>query len=486
MKNIVSFSFLLLVFANLSFAQTLQDKREAIFDKAQFEIFCQTIKHISENGKKDNSWYPTAICEPKKPKKPNISNIYKYLGHKEQGVIGGKGNATSLYTALKAAKGKSEANGKDIAKDSKAITTIITNLKTQLKKQKEDYVKNFDSVLLPKLNKTLADAVKEAKAITEEETSSLGRNEPKINQNENPRKGSQLDASGTNKTGEKDIITRLKNLEAQNSLHKYWHFGLGLTCVILLLLIIIIFFKGSKKVEKPVGISAEFTKYLEQINGKIDSLPENFTSQPFDSTEDIKKVNTSLKQINGKIDSLPKDFKKQISDFKEDIEKVNTSLEQINGKIDSLPENFKKDIEKINTSSEQIKQDQKNPSNKDSEEVTTSTNSNIKEKFFVYPPYKNGIFKNEKLKYTASETPYELYIYTEPDSKNNDGEFEFVNDKESYSCFINTFDKCIKPICEETNIRDQSTNIIITTQRGKIRKEGNIWKVTKKAKIRYE
>ena len=243
---------------------------------------------------------------------------------------------------------------------------------------------------------------------------------------------------------------------------------------------------------------------------KVKSLKSLFTSKNYNPTptnkestsitSDIKAINT-LKQ-NNKIDSLPKDFKKQIPIFK-DIEKVNTSLEQINGKIDSLSKDFKKqipdfkeDIEKGNTSLEQIKQDQKNLSNKITsfkssiieslKEVETSTNSNIKEEFFVYFPNKNGIFKDERLQYTASRTPYKLYIYTESDSKNNDGEFEFVNHKESYNHFIDHFNEVIKPVCDERNIRDQSTSIIRTTQRGKIRKEGNIWRVTKKAIIRYE
>lgn len=123
---------------------------------------------------------------------------------------------------------------------------------------------------------------------------------------------------------------------------------------------------------------------------------------------------------------------------------------------------------------------------KTEEKVVKENKLEFKEEFYVYPPSEDGHFDDEKTThFEATETPYKLSLYEEKDESGNDGEFEFVNDENSYQSFTVQYNEIIEPVCKELNKENSSTERIITVEKGKIRKDGDKWVVTKKAKIRY-
>ncbi len=113
-----------------------------------------------------------------------------------------------------------------------------------------------------------------------------------------------------------------------------------------------------------------------------------------------------------------------------------------------------------------------------------SSESNDKEyinPFYMIYPNKNGIFPQNAKRKSKENTTYIFYPINEYQS-----EFEISYDSEMLGRILNSEDAYLKPACDSINSLDFSALQITNIQRGQAIKEGNSWKVVKKAIIRYD
>ena len=101
--------------------------------------------------------------------------------------------------------------------------------------------------------------------------------------------------------------------------------------------------------------------------------------------------------------------------------------------------------------------------------------------FFMIYPNKNGIFPQNAKRKTKENTTYIFYPIND-----NQSEFEISYDSEMLGRILNSEEAYLKPACESVNSLDFSALQITNIQKGIAIKEGNTWKVIKKAIIRYD
>ena len=101
--------------------------------------------------------------------------------------------------------------------------------------------------------------------------------------------------------------------------------------------------------------------------------------------------------------------------------------------------------------------------------------------FFMIYPNKNGVFPQNAKRKTKENTTYIFYPINDKQS-----EFEISYDSEMLGRILNSEEAYIKPACESMNSLDFSALQITNIQKGIAVKDGNSWKVIKKAIIRYD
>jgi hypothetical protein len=116
--------------------------------------------------------------------------------------------------------------------------------------------------------------------------------------------------------------------------------------------------------------------------------------------------------------------------------------------------------------------------------IETIIGSNDKDQinpFYMIYPNKNGIFPQNAKRKNKENTTYVFYPINEYQS-----EFEISYDSEMLGRILNSEDAYLKPACDSINSLDFSALQITNIQKGQAIKEGNSWKVVKKAIIRYD
>lgn len=101
--------------------------------------------------------------------------------------------------------------------------------------------------------------------------------------------------------------------------------------------------------------------------------------------------------------------------------------------------------------------------------------------FYMTFPKSDGTFLQSSKRNSKDSTSY---IFT-PINDNN-AYFELSYDKDMLGRILNGPDIYIEPVCDSINEINFSANQITTLEKGQAIKEGNIWRITKKAIIRYD
>jgi len=153
--------------------------------------------------------------------------------------------------------------------------------------------------------------------------------------------------------------------------------------------------------------------------------------------------------------------------------------------VSSLKEKFGNDIEKVKSDIKQGKLKKENSFEETKtkiEEKPFDDNKTLSEIFYFPAPNKDGSFNDsDKLPtFKESESIYKFSI------KDNKAIFSFVENSISLKRALNLPDTYIKPVCESENSFFPNAKNIKVTKEGTAIEEGHIWKVTNKAKIRYE
>jgi uncharacterized protein YoxC len=108
----------------------------------------------------------------------------------------------------------------------------------------------------------------------------------------------------------------------------------------------------------------------------------------------------------------------------------------------------------------------------------------VYEEYFFSNPTSNGDFTDayKKKNYIPNESIYRFLVH----KNGTNASFTFIDEEAAIKTAIRIASSYIEPVCENVNPRNPSAKSIITVEQGIAVKEGNVWKVTKKAKIRYE
>jgi|GEM_PF-4956787 len=105
--------------------------------------------------------------------------------------------------------------------------------------------------------------------------------------------------------------------------------------------------------------------------------------------------------------------------------------------------------------------------------------------FYMATPNSDSSFSAESANDTFSETST-LYKFTVDENNPQKAKFEFISGFSGVRDATNAPQTYTDPVCIPENALIQNAKAIKTIEPGIAQKQGNIWKVTQKAKIRYE
>lgn len=108
-------------------------------------------------------------------------------------------------------------------------------------------------------------------------------------------------------------------------------------------------------------------------------------------------------------------------------------------------------------------------------------NSPKYETYYLSTPNEDGSFK-EKSK--SSQQTFSSY-YKMIKISDTVAEFTIIDDKDLQKKAIYSYDRVIAPVCENANNFDSTKTGIRQEESGKLELRGDVWKVTKKCKVRY-
>ena len=103
--------------------------------------------------------------------------------------------------------------------------------------------------------------------------------------------------------------------------------------------------------------------------------------------------------------------------------------------------------------------------------------------FYLSTPNEDGSF-NEKSAQSTYKEGASIYKFTKLSSIN--AEFQIAENESSVKLALQYPDKNIDRVCEANNAFNPNANRIVTIESGRALLEGDRWKLTKKAQIKYE
>jgi hypothetical protein len=472
MKKILIFNLLLFFVTNSLLAQTETDKkaREAIFDKAIADIFKTTAMHVFENTTSENLGFKNG--------KPNLDGLEANFNkatdvYLELTSLG----AHNIINALKASRGRDEVaiysslkipnlsvNGKKIETDKMSVQNIIDNLTVTFTTTHSSWVNKFD-VLTPKLEDILKNAVKEAKEVgkegnTKKDDGNTKEKEAEVEYTRNIAKDSKVKEKATNEQIPPAVM--------------------GVVFTVIVGLVLFFYLKKDRKKENKPKTNKVLSKnkaFTEQ-GKKETSIYSSNQGGGYKKSAEVKRESDLETEKN----TLKKEIERlnaEVAELKAEKSDLNATIVDLRAKISNQkPDVRTNELEERSTIADTSK----------SKPSKGGASQKIKETFYVYLPTRDGRFDNKTEKeIEPTETPYQFFIFEKPDKKGNNGEFEFINDEYCYKGFGNMFEDAIEPACTEIDgSSNSSTKKIRTTKRGKIRKDGDGWRVTQKAEIIYE
>lgn len=177
------------------------------------------------------------------------------------------------------------------------------------------------------------------------------------------------------------------------------------------------------------------------------------------------KYSSHIENISKRIEKLEKDnyqINNEIKNIREDIIRQNNIIEILKSPINH-----------------DIKKSQPTPSTPRRPEIVEPELNII----YFASPNLNGEFliRTGTNEVRQGASIYKFFV-------NSDGrtaKFEFFNQPTTFKAALDDPDR-VKPVCEPKNAYSSNAREIITVKQGTARKEGDKWKVTAKAEIRYE
>jgi len=217
-------------------------------------------------------------------------------------------------------------------------------------------------------------------------------------------------------------------------------------------------------------------KYQDQIDALNNKMQEQLMRQNEQQSE-IEAISQSLDYLNRKLDllSAPK------TGFEDEAEIVVTNDLPTDDNIE-----IGGDINNDDIPNDEVTFDEDGnivfPDDiPDLSDVTF--NFTTPEVFFMPAPNADATFEVEHLQseFISTESVYRFELLN-----NNEASFTFYNDPSTVKRALNGFDIYIKPVCKGLSAFDINASKIVTQVPGKVKKEGNVWKLTEKALIYFE
>lgn len=200
------------------------------------------------------------------------------------------------------------------------------------------------------------------------------------------------------------------------------------------------------------------------------------------SPDKVRKKSESHKSV---LESQRKHFTMKEDEWKNRAGEWEREKKALDDKIKDL-ENKKKDLkttpenEKINKEQKQDKEHQTGNSNSESHKPQISP-----KQFYlstpVLSPDGKGVFDGSEIYSVTSISSLYHFVLVNDKSAN----FTFLNTPNTVKDALTLPERYLQPACEYTGLNSKATKII-TTKDGQAIKEGNTWKVIRKAEIRFE
>jgi len=170
----------------------------------------------------------------------------------------------------------------------------------------------------------------------------------------------------------------------------------------------------------------------------------------------------------------------KIEDFKKGERNLEWENRELQGKVTSLKNQI--DELKIKSYKKQvITREEKSSFSSSRETLPYKSTSPKYETYYLSAPNEDGSFK------VKSVSPVQTYhsYYKLIKINERKAEFEITNDKDLQLKAIDSYDRLIAPVCENDNMFDSNKTKMQQITRGELALQGDIWKVTKKCKVRY-
>lgn len=171
--------------------------------------------------------------------------------------------------------------------------------------------------------------------------------------------------------------------------------------------------------------------------------------------------------------------------YDQHIRRLSEDNLQLRKEVDLLKEQIRLIHEKIN-SLPKVNQIQVDPPHVDQRPIVTETKADpVQKVFYMRTPHRDGYFNNQSK--SSHFRPFEsVYTFELDDADPNVAHFHLVNDNDTMTQAIQTYNRYIEPVCESEEPFNPKANRIVTIKPGTAILKGDRWEVTEKASIRYE
>jgi len=154
----------------------------------------------------------------------------------------------------------------------------------------------------------------------------------------------------------------------------------------------------------------------------------------------------------------------------EEVNKLRISVAKLKEEIKELKDRIDKD---------DVNRTRFEKNNQGGQQLSSAPRGEV---FYLSTPNMDGSFNETSVKSTYQEGA-SIYKFTKTSA--NDAEFQIDNSESSVKLALAYPDKNIEPACEAQNAYDAKADRIATVQSGKAVLDGDKWRVTKKAQIKY-
>lgn len=189
----------------------------------------------------------------------------------------------------------------------------------------------------------------------------------------------------------------------------------------------------------------------------------------FGRNDGLQQILEDFANISAKLDSL----EKRMDDYCKQQSEINKKLAEVKTDVDAMKSEYKKALYNL-SAEDNIKQDSSH------QEISTE-NSLLAKTVFLAPPSSDGSFENFS---DTEQIGKSVYILKTDDGKS--GAFSMIDSSDALATAMISVSQFVKSVCRIEGDTRAYPSHITTIEKGMAVKEKEMWKMTKKALVKFE